>query len=239
MICAAADVPTICAPNARLLRSTLAMGTGSGEPVPDRAITGLIAALVSRSRLADFPPVLLGVKVTLTEHDCPAETPELQVFVSANIAASVPAMLMPLTVRVALPVFETVTICAAADVPTDCELNARMLWSTLTTGAGGGLPEPPLPLPSLPPGLPTTFTLPVLQPPHNARMAARVANAVAFLVMSMLACVEVLRAFGLCGTIKFIFWRLQAARNSVRAGIQACPASLANLYPLCPPLQTV
>ena len=162
------------------------MGAGGKEPVPDRAITGLVAALVARSMLADLAPALVGVNVTLTLHDCPAATMEPQLLVSANIAAGAPPTLIPRMVRFAPPVFESVMICAVADVPMTCALNVRAPWSTLTAGAGGGPPEPPLPPPPLLPvlsGFCTTSTPPEPQPPHNARIAARAGKPLVNLVI--------------------------------------------------------
>lgn len=106
-----------------------------GVPLPDRAITGLVAALVDRFKLADFAPGLVGVNVTLTVHDSPAATVETHVFVCANIAESIPAREIPLTISGAFPVFDNVTTWAAVVVPTSCWPNASDERSTLAAGA--------------------------------------------------------------------------------------------------------
>jgi hypothetical protein len=143
-------------------------------------------------RLADMVPVVFGVNVTLTVQDVPAATPEAQVFVSANIAASVPVTEMPLTAREAVPVLVIVTTCAADVVPTGCELNARLVWFRLAAGAEVVDPEPLLPLllplvlpvtppPLLPFMLPPVILppvlLPPLPPPHVASRAVSAATA--------------------------------------------------------------
>jgi hypothetical protein len=55
-------------------------------------------------------------------------------------AAFVPETVKPANVTVAVPVFETVTLCAALVVPTVCELNVRLGGATVTVG-----PVVPLP----------------------------------------------------------------------------------------------
>jgi hypothetical protein len=57
-------------------------------------------------------------------------------------------MLMLEMFSVALPVFESVTLCAVLVVPTFFELNVRLVGERLTAGAGGGpVPPPPPPAP--------------------------------------------------------------------------------------------
>ena len=82
-------------------------------PVPPRAtVLGLPVELCETDRFADFAPVLAGVNVTLIVQVALGASAAEQVFVCANCALSVPVTDTPLTVRLALPVFVIVTVCA-------------------------------------------------------------------------------------------------------------------------------
>ena len=61
--------------------------------------------------------VVEAVKVTLMLQLLPAPRVARQVVVSANSEAFGPLMPKPLMVNVAMPVFESVTVCAALVVP--------------------------------------------------------------------------------------------------------------------------
>jgi hypothetical protein len=65
-------------------------------------------------------PVAVGLKVTLIVQFAPAATLAPQVFVCEKSPLFVPVMAIPepLKVRVALPVFVKVTLCAELLVPT-------------------------------------------------------------------------------------------------------------------------
>ena len=78
---------------------------------------GLPLALCAMDSDADFAPLEVGVKVTVTV--C-AAAPELTVKVvglTVNCEASVPLTVMPVMLRAALPVLETVKV-AVPEVPT-------------------------------------------------------------------------------------------------------------------------
>jgi hypothetical protein len=83
--------------------------TAGATPVPvSDTCCGLPAALsvIVRVPLAD--PVAVGVKVTLTVQLAPAASVAPQLLLSANV----PVTAIELIVRLALPVLETVTVCA-------------------------------------------------------------------------------------------------------------------------------
>jgi hypothetical protein len=97
------------------------LGTGS-LPVPVRpTVCGLPAALSVRVTAALPVPVAVGVNVTLMLQFAPAATlvPQLFDWLKSPLLAPVTAML--LIVKVALPVFVSVTLCALLLVPTSCE----------------------------------------------------------------------------------------------------------------------
>src|SRR5439155_1744042 len=114
---------------------------GSGAPVPERATdAGLPAAFEAIDSSAVLVSVALGVNVTETVQLPPAAT-VVQVLVCANWSGFVPPSVTPLTTRLALPVFDTVTVCGALVVPVFWLPNARGADSE-TTGAGTAAPVP-------------------------------------------------------------------------------------------------
>jgi hypothetical protein len=104
---------------------------------------------------AERLPVAVGLKATAIAQLPPAATLEPQVLLCEKSPAAAPAMLMPVTVSAAVPVFESVRLCVALVVPTSCPPNVRLEVERLTIGAGpelapqlagalgGGTPLPP------------------------------------------------------------------------------------------------
>lgn len=82
-------------------------------PVPVMAtVCGLPAALSAMLMDAVRAPVAVGLKVTLMVQ-VPAARTEVQVLVCVNSVLLVPVTVMPVTVRVALPVLVSVTVLTA------------------------------------------------------------------------------------------------------------------------------
>jgi hypothetical protein len=95
-------------------------------------------------------PAAVGVNVTLIVQLAPAATLLAQLFVWAKSPGFVPPRAMFDMLREALPMFESVTLCAVLVVPVSCWLNVRLAVEKLTMGAGAGgelLPPPPPPPP--------------------------------------------------------------------------------------------
>ena len=91
-------------------------------------------------------PGAVGANVTLIEQFAPDATLLPQVFVWTKSAAFPPVRPRLVTLRAALPVFDSVTDLAGLVVPTFCELKVRVADERLTAGAeagGGALPPPP------------------------------------------------------------------------------------------------
>ena len=86
------------------------------EPVTVTTL-GDPAALCAICTVALFAPVLVGRNVTDTVHDPPGATVPHVVLV-ANWVGLVPARVTPVTTRLAVPVFVTVTTCGADTIPT-------------------------------------------------------------------------------------------------------------------------
>lgn len=94
-------------------------------------------------------PVAAGANVTPIEQLAPAATLLPQLFVWAKSPELAPMRAMLETLREALPMFESVTLCAVLVEPIFSRLNVRLGGERLTMGAGAGgeLPPPPPPPP--------------------------------------------------------------------------------------------
>jgi hypothetical protein len=120
-------------------------------PVPDKLIVcGLPEALSVMPTDAVRVPLAVGVKVTLIAQLLPAATLPLVGHVVAEVKAKspgfVPLSAMPVILRAALPVLESVTACAVLAVPTPWAVKVRLAGERLTAGAvwtGGVLLPPP------------------------------------------------------------------------------------------------
>jgi hypothetical protein len=115
-------VPTSWWLKLRLVGETL--GAGRRTPVPlSGTVWGLLASLSLTERLADSEPTIVGVNVTLMVQLVPAASAAdvEQVVPTAAMAKSpvtLPVMAMLEIVRLALPLFESVTGWAGLVVPT-------------------------------------------------------------------------------------------------------------------------
>ena len=139
----------------------LRTGTAGAIPVPDReTLSGLEAALVTNTRLADLLPTVVGVKTTFSEQEAAAADLRHQVlpFVE-NSAALAPLRLILAIVSVAVPVFVNVT----AWLP----LGTLVVWlaNAILSGdreANGAIPVPVSEL--LPFTVPEIFNVPARAP---------------------------------------------------------------------------
>ena len=89
---------------------------------------------------AVFPPLLVGVNVTtIVQFPAAATVPPLSgqvpALVRAKLLALAPVRVMLLTVRGALPVFDSVTVLGALVVFTFCLLKVRLVGDKLTAAA--------------------------------------------------------------------------------------------------------
>ena len=108
-VCDALVVPTACGvANVTLAGERLAMGAVTPVPVSEIAC-GLVAALSTKVTDPTALPAVVGVKVTLMVQIPPAARDEPQVLVCAKGGV---AVIEP-RVRAAVPLFVTVTVCAA------------------------------------------------------------------------------------------------------------------------------
>jgi len=120
---------------------------GADTPVPVKlSVCGLPVALSVMVSEALREPVADGVNVTLIVQLAPAPTLVWQLFVWAKSPEFVPLRAMLDMLREALPVFESITLCAALVEPVPCWPNVRLVGERLAMGADGGgglLPPPP------------------------------------------------------------------------------------------------
>ena len=116
-VCAVLVVPTFWPAKVRLLEERLMV---TAVPVPVRGtLCGLPAALSVKVAAADSALVNEGVKVTLSEQLLPAATELPQVLLAREKSLLlVPVTAMLVMDRATLPVFVSVTVCAALVVPT-------------------------------------------------------------------------------------------------------------------------
>ncbi len=117
-VCAALVVPTVWLAKASEVAERLAVVAGA-VPVPVRVTDcGLSEALSVMLRVPVRVPEAVGVKVTLMLQLAPAATELPQVLVCVKSPLFVPVTAMLVRLSEALPVFESVTDCAALVVPT-------------------------------------------------------------------------------------------------------------------------
>jgi len=89
-------------------------------------------------RLPEAATAVVGVKVIATVQVPDAATGvEVEQVVPVVATANGAAVVIPVKVRLALPVLVTVTVCAALVVFTNCALKLREAPERLTIGAGG------------------------------------------------------------------------------------------------------
>ena len=96
-------------PNAKLAGARLTAGAAAFAPVPlSDTCCGLPAALSATVNVPLAEPAAVGVNITLTVQPAPAASVAPQLLLSANA----PVAAIALIARLALPVLETVTVCA-------------------------------------------------------------------------------------------------------------------------------
>jgi hypothetical protein len=117
-VCAALVVPTVWLVKVSEEAERLTTGAEAAAPVPVRLTDcGLPEALSVMLRLLDRVPGAVGVNVTLMVQFAPAATELPQLLVCAKSPLFVPVTAMLVRFSEALPVFASVTVCAALVVP--------------------------------------------------------------------------------------------------------------------------
>ena len=104
--------------------------------------------------MAERAPEAAGVNVALIEQCAVAARDAPQVFVRAKSAAFVPVAAMLVMVSALLPLFVSVTACAALAEPTTCWLNVKLAAESVAVGASAPSPERPIDC-----GLPTASSV--------------------------------------------------------------------------------
>ena len=98
--------------------------------------------MLATDNVALAVPAAVGLKVTDTVQVRLAASPAVQVFVWAKLAAFVPVRLTDETVRVPVPVFFNVTVCAALVAPTVVEAKVSALGVRVPVTVTGATPVP-------------------------------------------------------------------------------------------------
>jgi len=143
-------------PNVRLVGERLMVVAGA-TPVPVKlTVCGLPLALSVMVSDALRDPAAVGVNVALIVQLAPAPTLLPQLFVCAKSPGFAPPIAMLEMLSEALPMLESVTICAALVELALCWPNVRLAGCRLTTGADGGGELPPPPPPPQATQIPTT-----------------------------------------------------------------------------------
>ena len=135
VICAVAVSPD------KVTVGTVQLTLGGRSAIPESCTCcGLPLALSATFNVAVSEPAeRLGVNLTLITQFDPAATLVPHGLVCEKSVAFAPVILMPVPVMLsaALPVLESVTVCAAEAVPDGCAAKVRELGFKLTTGAAG------------------------------------------------------------------------------------------------------
>ena len=138
-VCAALVVFTVWLAKLRLTGDSDTEGVGALVPVPLSAtLCGLPVALSAIDSVPVRVPVVVGLKVTLTEQFDPAARVLPQVFVCEKS----PVAETDVMLKLAVPVFEIVMVWAALDVFTTRLPNVRLFEDSDTAGAGALAPVP-------------------------------------------------------------------------------------------------
>jgi hypothetical protein len=134
------DEPTITVPWLTLVGEMVPAGVP--PPVPDSATVGL-PALVVTVTVAERAPSAPGVNDTLKVQLDPAATlvPEQLSSDFVKSAEFVPLIATLVTDSAAVPVFDTVTVCAALVAPTVTVPKLMLVGETLTAGVPPPLPD--------------------------------------------------------------------------------------------------
>lgn len=142
-LCAVAVLPIVVEPNVSWVGERVAPGAPAAAPVPvsdTEVLDGV--ALWAIVNVAFRAPVALGVKVTETLQlaDAARLLPEVQLLLP--IAKSAPAIDVAPSTSAAVPVLVSVTVCAAAVLPTVVEPNVSCVGDALAAGAPAAAPVP-------------------------------------------------------------------------------------------------
>lgn len=139
IVCAAESVPVFTEPKASEAVETTAIGAAT-TPVPLRVtLEGDPAALWMMATVADFTPVVAGLKITSIVQEPSGKTVPQVFAVIVNSPKLAPVNAKPDTRRLAFPVLVTVTTCATELDPAGCDPNASEAVDTCANGAGTGL----------------------------------------------------------------------------------------------------
>src|SRR5437870_168925 len=123
-------VPMACVENVKLTGESLAV-----VPIPlSVTFCGLPAALSLMLTAAVRVPLAVGLKVTLIPQLAPAANELPQVWVCAKFPALVPVIAMLLMVKIAVPVFLSVTVLAVLVVPIACVEKVRLVGDKVAFG---------------------------------------------------------------------------------------------------------
>ncbi len=138
-------VPTVWLPKDTLPLDKVTAGTGVAVPVPSNVMDALpLLALLAKVKVALRLPVADGVNVSSTLHVPPAAKGVAVPHVPARAKslAAAPANVRPLKFSAAVPLLDTVTLCAVLVPPSTCEpkLSAVALRDKVAVGAA--LPVP-------------------------------------------------------------------------------------------------
>jgi len=134
--CAAVVEPTVVEAKVRLVGDNVTAGAAAAAPVPVRAaVCGEPVALSAIVRLAVRVPVAAGLNSTETVQVAAAARVVPQVVADLRKElASVPVMVSEVRVAVAVPVFLTVTTCAAVVEPTVVEAKVSEVGERVMAG---------------------------------------------------------------------------------------------------------
>lgn len=142
-VCAAPAVPTGWFPKERLPGETPPVGAVAATPVPLRFTLLRAPQLpVEMLSVAERSPVVLGVKVKLTEQFAPGASELPQLLDCPNLLAYVPPIATPVMYKDAPPVFVRVTLCAALVVLMATVPNETLVTETPATPCLGAAEKP-------------------------------------------------------------------------------------------------
>ena len=142
-VCALDVTPWTTLPKLTVVGESVATGAGGTVPEPvSVAVCGEPVALSATETVAAKLAAKLGVNVTEIVHIAPAARDVPQVFVSAKSVGFAPPMEMPEMVSAALPVFDSVSICAAEVTPVFTLPKLSVVGESVAVGAAAAVPDP-------------------------------------------------------------------------------------------------
>lgn len=133
--CVTSMVPTVTVPNAAVAGVRVACGAVGVTPVQLSAdATWAIGEGKFAASVAERAPLAVGVQVTLMVQFAPMASVEGHALVCANELAFVPNREMLLKLSAAVPVFESVSVCAVLVVPTVVDGNISVDGASVGCG---------------------------------------------------------------------------------------------------------